>query len=169
MKKEQLTRIIIGAVIVVLGVLIAVFGAESVLDTFFGIAGCVAGGCLLGFGIYQIAKKQEINPMTIILGSVLLAVGITLFTPWLSVGILINLLVIVVLGAGAGLVFFGVYKIAKKEVSFGILNIVVGVVAITLAALYLGLPEFRKVFWIIVGIVVATYGCVETVLAIVKK
>ncbi len=168
MKKETLSQVLSGVILVVLGILIAIFGVGA-LDLYFGIVACVAGGLLLAYAIYLVCKNQAVAPSTFILPAILLTVGICLFTPWLSVAGIIEFLVIVVMGVGAGLVFYGVYLVAKKATFAGVLNIVVGAVALTLAILYKTIPEFNKAFWIIIGVLVALYGVLQIVSAFLGK
>ena len=164
--KRKSSTFVSGLIMIILGVLIAVFGGEKTLDIYFGIVSLVSGVCLIALGIYNISKKMPLPPAAVILGSVLVSVGIALFTDYLEFGVLINFLVMVVLGSGVGLLLYGVYLLVKKELPSGLMNVVVGVVAITLAILYITVPDFRKVFWIIVGVVVAAYGLVETIYGI---
>ena len=155
-----------GIFLIVLGVLIAIFGGQTVLDIYFGIVALVSGLCLIAFGIYAMSKKQPVPSTSLIFGSVLTAVGITLFTDFLSVGVLINFLVIVVLGAGVGILCYGVYLLSKKQTTPGLMNLVLGLVAIVVSVLYIAIPDFRKAFWIIVGILIALYGLVEFIYGI---
>ena len=162
MKAKQST-FISGLILIILGVLIAIFGGETVLDVYFGIVALVSGVCLLALGIYGMAKKAPVAPAPVILGAVLMAVGITLFTSYLSIADLVKFLVICVLGAGVGLMIYGVYLLTKKLTGVGVMNLVVGVVCVTLAILFIAVPDFRSAFWIIVGVVIAAYGLVETI------
>ena len=73
------------------------------------------------------------------------------------------------IGGGAGLVLVGIYAFAKKNTFVGLMDVVIGVAAIVLAVLYIAIPEFRDAFWIIVGIVVASYGVLEIVSAFIGK
>ena len=90
----------------------------------------------------------------------------TLFTDFLSVGVLINFLVIVVLGAGVGILVYGIYLLSKKETAPGLMNLVLGLVAIVVAVLYIAVADFRNIFWIIVGVLIAVYGLVEFIYGI---
>lgn len=163
---EKNKTLVSGIVIIVMGILIAIFGGQAVLDVYFGIVSLVAGLCLVALGIYAMCKKQPVLGSTLILGCVLLAVGVTLFTDFLSVGVLINFLVVVVLGAGAGILAYGIYLLTKKETIPGLMNLVLGLVAIVVAVLYITVPDFRSVFWIIVGVLISVYGLVEFIYAI---
>ena len=165
MKAKQST-FISGLIMIILGVLIAIFGGETVLDVYFGIVALVSGICLLALGIYNMSKKAPVAPAPLLLGAVLMAVGITLFTDFLSIGVLVNLLVICVLGSGVGLIIYGAYLLSRKQTASGVMNLVVGVVCVTLASLFIAVADFRSVFWIIVGVVIAVYGLVETIYGI---
>ena len=46
MKKEKLSKILSGVVLILLGILVAIFGAGA-LDVYFGIIACIVGLCLL--------------------------------------------------------------------------------------------------------------------------
>lgn len=168
MKKETFSQILKGIIFVVLGILVAIFGVGA-LDLYFGIVACAAGALLLIYALFLASRKQNVGASSFITGGILLTVGITLFTDWLSVASLIGFLVVVVLGSGAGLFCFGIYQLVKKEKANALINIVIGVVAITLAVLYMAVPEFRDAFWIIVGVVIALYGALNVVTAFLKK
>ena len=168
MKKEKLSKILTFAVLVVLGVLIAIFGTGAI-DVYLGIVACVGGVVVLADTIYLLSRKEKVAAAPFVVSLVLLAIGITLFTHWISFAALVNFLVIVILGTGAGLLCYGIYLLAHKEKSAGILNVVMGVVAIVLAVLYIAVPDFVKAFWIIVGIVIAVYGALGLVFAVIEK
>ena len=80
-----------------------------------------------------------------------------------------KVLVLVVLGAGAGLILHGVYSIAKKYVLVGVVETIVGVALVTLTAVYMNVPDFAKYFWIIVGVFIAVYGALSVIFALVDK
>ncbi len=158
--------LISGIFLIVMGVLIAIFGGQAVLDVYFGIVALISGLCLLAIGVYALSKKQPLPSASLILGTILVSVGVTLFTDFLSVGVLINFLVIVILGSGVGILLYGVYLLTKKETVPAIMNIVLGVVAIVVSVLYIAVADFRNVFWIIVGVLIAVYGLVEFIYGI---
>ena len=62
MKKDKLTTMLSALLIIVLGVLVAIFGAAAVLNLYFGIAACVAGACLLAFSIVLMIRKELVPP-----------------------------------------------------------------------------------------------------------
>ena len=164
---DKLSRLLSGIILLTLGVLIAIFGGQAVLDIYFGIVTLVAAAALLIIAMYQLGKEKKLNPVFLVLGAVLTALGIGLLVHYLSVGILINALVLTLLGAGAGVLLFGVYCIAKKETLRGVLDIIIGAAALTLAILYMTVPEFQTAFWIVVGVLLAVAGAVEIVFAII--
>jgi len=168
MKKEKLSKVLTCAVLIVLGILIAIFGTGAI-DIYLGIVACVAGAVVLADTIFLITRKEKLVATPFVLSLVLLAIGITLFTHWISFAALVNFLVIVVLGTGAGLLCFGAYLLAHKDNSSGLLNMVMGVVAVVLAVLYIAVADFRTVFWIIVGVVIAVYGLLGLVFALTEK
>jgi len=168
MKKEKLTQVLVGAIMVALGILVAIFGTEA-FDLYFGILAVAVGAVLLGYAIYLISKKQVLAPTFIIIPAVLLTVGITLLVGTIGFAALVGFLVVLILGFGAGLLLYGIYLIVKKATLNGIIHLVIGVVAVTLSILYLTVPDFAKAFWIIVGIVIALYGILEVVDAFIEK
>ena len=163
---EKNKTLLSGIFCIVLGVLIAIFGGQKVLDVYFGIVSLVSGLCLIALGAYAVSKKQPLPSSTLILGCVLTAVGITLFTDYLSIGVLINFLVIVILGAGVGIFAYGIYLLKKKEKTPGLMNLALGLVAIVVSILYIAVADFRNIFWIIVGVLIALYGLVEFIYGI---
>ena len=168
MKKEKLFTILSGAILVALGVLIAIFQIGA-LDLYFGIIAIIGGAVLLAYGIYLLIKKSGVNGSSVILACVLLALGITLVIHFVSFGALIPLILTLLIGGGTGLVLVGVYAIAKKDIFGGLINIIIGVAAITLSVLYIAVEGFRNAFWIIIGVLVAIYGVLEIVRAFVNK
>lgn len=165
--KDKVSKLVSGIVVLVLGILIAIFGAQTVLDVYFGVVCLVCAAALLVLGIITLVKKEKLEMTTPVTFAVLVAVGVGLLTSYLTVDALIWFLVLVILGAGAGLILYGVYLIVKKEVVKGVVDIVIGAAAIVLSALYMAVEDFRTVFWIIVGVLVALYGLLLMVLAII--
>ena len=165
--KEMMTKLITGIVLLLVGILIAIFGGNAMLDLYFGIYALAAAIAFLGIAIYQMVKKLDVEFLYIILGGVLAAIGIGLFTDWLSVSVIINFLVLAVMGAGVGLIGIGIYHLIKKNTWLGILNLVIGVAIALIATLYICVDGFRTFFWIIVGALVGLYGLLQIILVIV--
>lgn len=166
MNKDKLILILEGAVVVALGVLIAIFGLATVLDTYFGILACV-GGVILGvISIVNIAKKKPLTLSIVALSCILITVGVGLLIPgWLTVEAIILFLVFVLIGLGGGLLFYGIYSLVKGRTLFGVVQMIAGVALIVIGILYLVVPEFRTAFYIVLGIAIAVYGALLIVSA----
>ena len=168
--KEKILQIIEGLIIIALGVIIAVFGGATVLDIYFGIVALVGGIALVILNIVGLVKAKLLDFGATFLACALIVVGISLFTEFLSFAILINLVVLLILGLGVALILYGLYSmLLKKDMLAGICQIIIGAAAIVLAILYLAVEEFRTIFWIIVGVVVAVYGVLVIVTALISK
>ena len=167
MKNKVIRQIISGLVCITLGILIAVYGTNAI-DTYLGIIGCVIGVSLLGFEAILFRKKIDLNPIPILYGATLLTVGIFLFTDVLNVTPLVNFIVVIVVGLGAGLLLFGAYLLSKKEKFSGFLDTLLGVVALVIAILYITVEKFRDIFWIIFGVVFAAYGVLLIITTFIK-
>lgn len=166
---KKLLGIIEGAVTIVLGVLIAIFGGQEVMDIYFGVLFVVAGAILLAFAIVTLVKTKLLAFGVVFGAFAALLFGSFLLAKQLSFGYLVYLLVLLIIAGGAALVFYGVYTIIKLSVFYGIGQIVVGAAASTLGLCYLYVDGFAKVFWIVVGILVAVYGVFMVVTAILDK
>ena len=169
MKKEKLSKVLTGLIIATLGVLIAIFGVAAVLDVYLGVVACVAGACLIVYACLLVSKKEILPPFPLVVGGALIALAVGLFLGKIGVGVIIVALVFAVLGGGAGLILYGIYLLTKKAKTLGFINLIVGVVAVTLAVLFLTVDGFATAFWIITGILIAIYGVFETVSALSKK
>ena len=168
--KEKLLQIIEGLIIIALGVIIAVFGGGTALDIYFGIVCLVGGVALAVLNIVTLVKAKVLDFGATFLGCALLVVGIALFTDFLSFAALINLVVLLIMGLGIALVLYGLYSmLLKKDILAGICQIIIGAATIVLSILFLTVEEFRNIFWIIVGVVVAVYGVLVIVTALLNK
>jgi len=169
MKNVDLTKVISGAVAIVVGILIAVLGIGSVMNTYLAILAIVSGSALLIYGFYFLYTKKMLPLPPLSLGGALIAIGVGVFTNYISFEVLIYILVFSLFGVGGALVVFGVYLAAKRNAALGIGFIVIGGALIALAACYLAFPDFQKVFWIITGILIAVSGALDIVYAFVQK
>ena len=164
--KQKNSKLISGIVVLVLGILVAIFGGQAVLDVYFGVIALISALALLSLTAYQMAKKQFDQVSNLVLGAIFAAVGIGLFTDFLTFAAIINFLVLAILGAGAGLFLYGVYCLVAKNAMAGFMNLLVGAGAITLSVLYITVAEFRTAFWIVVGVLIAVYGLCQTVIVL---
>ena len=155
---KKVLGIIEGAVVIALGVLIAIFGGQAVMDIYFGVLFVIAGAILLAFGIATLIKTKLLS-FGITFGAVAaLLFGSLLLARLLSIDFFFYVLVWLIVAAGGALVLYGIYTIVKLSVFYGIGQIVVGAAASTLGLCYLYVEGFAKVFWIIIGVLVAVYG-----------
>ena len=159
---SKITTIVKGAIIIALGVLVAIFGGAAVADTYFGVVFLVVGLAMIALGVVAIAKKLPFPVATVVSGAVLVLLSIGLFTSNLS-------FVWIIMGAGAGLILTGIYFTIRGAIFNGVGQIIIGLVAIILGVLFITVPEFRQAFWIIVGILIAVYGLLVLISAFSKK
>lgn len=169
MKNKDLSKVIQGIIAVVVGILIAVLGIGAVMDTYLAILAIVVGSILLLLAFYTLYNKKLLPLSPLALGGALIAVGIGVFTNYISFMMIINILVISLFGVGGAFIVYGVFVAAKGKVPFGVAFMVIGGALIALAACYLAFEDFRKVFWIIVGVLIAVYGALLIVLALTEK
>ena len=166
---SKVAKVLEGAVLVVLGVLVAIYGGGTAVDIYFGIISLVAGLCLLALAVVGLSQKKALDVDGLLVGSILTTVGVCLFTPWLSFAALIDLFIIIILGLGIGLIFLGVYTLARKVLFTGLGEIVIGILMVTFSIIYKVNPDFHNVFWIVVGILIAVYGALVIVTALLEK
>ena len=168
--KEKLAGILEAIVIIAFGIIIAVFGGGAALYIYFAIIPLVAGAVLAVVNVYSLVKSKELVFGTTFLSTALIVIGIALLTKWLSFAILINLAVFLILGLGIALVLYGLYVVAlKKNLFYGVGQIVVGAILAILAIIFLAVPEFRTAFWILIGVVVAVYGVLLLLTTLLSK
>ena len=168
MNKKLLT-IIEGAVAITLGILIAVFGGVQTLGTYFGVLFIISGALAVALAFVALAKTKVLGYAGLFVGAALITLGTALFIHPELFGFIIYVVDLLLIAAGAALIVYGVFTIVNHSVFYGIGQIVVGAIAITLAILYLKVPEFQTVFWIIIGILVALYGVFMLISAFVLK
>ena len=170
MSKQKILAIVEGALIIALGVLIAIFGPVAVLDTYVGIVCLVLGGALLIANIVAYADTKLIALPGLILTFVLISVGIGLVVPnFLSLGMVFLFLVFALIGLGVALMLYGAFIISKKFLFTGVGQVVIGALLVVFSFLYLFVPEFRTAFWIIIGILIALYGVFFIISAFLVK
>ncbi len=170
MSKQKIFAIIEGAIIIAIGVLIAIFGPDTVLDTYFGIVAIVLGAALLLANIVTFADTKAMLLPGVVLGFVLISIGIGLVVPgYLSLGMIFEFLVFALIGVGFGLMVYGGYLVSKKFLFTGVGQIVIGALLVIFGFLYIFVPDFRHAFWIIVGILIALYGVFFIISAFLVK
>ena len=155
---SKISSVIRGAFIIVLGVLVAVCGVGTAVNTYFGVVCIVAGVLLLAFSAIIVAKKLPTPIAYLILSGILITIAVALFMSKLSLEVIVGLLIFGLMGTGFGLIAAGIIEIAKGHLLLAIVEMMVGALLILFTALYLGVPEFQKAFWIIVGIMMIVFG-----------
>lgn len=166
---NKVANVIRGAFIIVLGVLVAVCGVGTAVDTYFGVVAIVAGVLLLGLALYTAVKKMPVAIAAALLGAILVTVAVALFANKLTFAVLVDLLIFVIMGLGFGLALLGIIDIAKKNLFYGVGEIVVGGLLVLFTALYLGIADFRTAFWIIVGVIMIVFGVGIIIFSLVDK
>ena len=169
MKNKQLINIAEGILTAVVGVLIAVFGIQTVVDMYFGILFLVLGAVLLVIELASLVKVKKLEFGGLFAAFAFIIIGSFLVAGKLSFGVLIGIFVALIIALGGALMFYGCYALVKTSLFYGIGQIVIGAIALTMGILYLTVPEFATAFWIVIGILIALYGVLLTVFAIVNK
>ncbi len=168
MNKKLLT-ILEGCAVIALGVLMAIFGGQKVLDVYFGVLFVVAGAGLTAFSIATLVKTKLLPFGAVFGASASILIGTFLLASYYSFANLVYTIVLLIIAAGMALVLYGIYTIVKFSVVYGIGQLVIGAAAAALGFCYIYIASFYKWFWIIIGILVAVYGVVTIVGAILKK
>ena len=169
MKNKDLSKVAQGIIAVVVGILIAVLGIGAVMDTYLAIFAIVVGSILMLLAGYVAYNKKPLPLATLAMGGSLVAIGIGVFADYISFAMLINIIVVSLYGVGVALIIYGIYVAAKHNAPFGVAFIVVGGALIAMASCYIAFEDFRKVFWIVTGILIAVYGALLIVLALTDK
>jgi len=168
--KDKLMKVLEAVVIIALGIVVAVCGGGTALDLYFGIVAIIGGVALAALAIFTLVKTKVLPFGTTFLSVALITVAITLFVNALSFGVLIGLLVYLMLALGITLVLYGICTaVALKGIVPGIAQIVIGAAIIVLTVLFLTIEDFRTVFWIITGVLVAVYGVLMLISAFIPQ
>lgn len=158
MKNEKLVQILEGLLILVVGILIAVFGIQTVVDTYFGILFLVGGVALFIVELVNLVKVGKLTFAGLFSGAAASALGACLLAGYISFGVLVNIIVVLIIAFGFALLVYGVYAVVKVNKGYGIGQIIIGALAALMGVLYITFPGFRTAFWIVVGILIALYG-----------
>lgn len=168
--KEKYAKIIAAVILIVIGVIVAVCGAGA-LDLYFGIGCLVAGGVLVILNIISISKSKQFTFGALFLSTALIVLGVSfIWTHYVSFGMLINLIVLLILGLGIALLIYGLFTVLlSKKTAVGVVEMVLGIVVIVFTILFLNVPDFQKAFWIVTGIAIAAYGVLELINVLANK
>ena len=168
-KEQKIKAVIQGAIFLVLGILIAVFGIGSTMDIYLGVLAIISGTGLICFSCYLFLMKQPMALAPLGLGAALFGIAIGVFVKEITFQMLITILLFALLGFSCALMLFGIYTAVKFNPLFGISQIIIGAGLFVLAMCYHFIPDFRNVFWIIAGILIAVYGGLYAIYALVRK
>ena len=165
--KKKIATIVEGALTIVIGVLIAVFGAKT-LNLYFGILFLIAGAGALIFELYSLIQLKKMTFGLTLLGSVCVVVGSFFVADKLTIETFVMLFAILLLGLGAALILYGIYATLKVNTPAGICLLVIGAGALVVSILYLT-ENLGEALWIIVGVLVALYGAYILASAFMKN
>ena len=157
---KKLVAILEGALLITIGVLVAVFGGKDVMDMVFGILFIISGTALTCLSCMTMVKTKVL-PLGITFAALAsLFFGILLVASKATVMYFVGYAMIAAVGLGAALFLKGLHVLITRKLVFtGVGQMVIGAGIATVACLYLFGPEgFYKVFWIVVGILVAVGG-----------
>ena len=169
MKKELFGKVLCGLAIIALGVLIAFYGPAEVLNLYFGIVACSVGGAFVIYGIFLLSKRESVPSFAFISGGALIAIGVGFLAGRIDTSVFVSLIVFAVLGIGAGVTLYGIYLLGQKINFVSIIHLAGGIATLTFAILYLAIDKFAKVFWIVIGILIALYGLISIVMLFIPK
>lgn len=155
---KKIMTIVEGAALIVLGILLAIFGGQAVLDFYFGIIFVVAGALFIAVCIIGLLKTKELIFGFVFAAVAFMLFGIFLLTKRYTFDAFVYAIILLIVGGGLALVLYGVYTLIRYSLFVGVGQIVVGAVVATLGFCYIFIHEFYTAFWIIAGIIVALYG-----------
>lgn len=167
MKDEKTRTVVKGLLIVILGILIAIFGAGTVIDLYVGIGTLVLGLVMLMLAVVTLKKKEPLPFGWLVLGVTMITFSVALLTNYVSVSVLVQFLVLSVLALGIASLGYGVYVFVKNARNVAIAFWVFGVFCTTLSILYMTVSAFQTAFWIVTGILIAIAGALVMVGAFV--
>ena len=167
-KNRKLVNVLEAVAMMLFGVLVAIFGFKT-FDIYFGIVFIVAAAGFLVAAIVELSKAKILSFSLLFAFTALLVFGIVILLNRFSLYYMVIVLVYLIIAFGGALVMFGSYSAAKVSVFYGIGQIVLGAIAITVGILYLLVPEFNVAFWIIAGVIIALYGLLMLVLTLSDK
>ena len=168
-KNKKLVNILEAVILVVFGILLAIF-KFGMIDLFFGIFALVAAVAFMVLIIYELTKKKTLSFNNLFAFAAFLIFGIVLLAKQFSLYNNFIIIIFLTIAFGAALIMFGAYTAAKVSVLFGVTQIIVGALAVTVGILYFFVAEFRnEIFWIIAGVLFALYGVILLVATLADK
>lgn len=167
---KKLVAICEGVLLVVIGVLVAVFGGGQTMDLIFGIIGIAGGAAMLCLAILALIKEKKYAFNLWFVAVAGLLIGIFLVAEKTTIAFLIEYAIYFGIAFGAAFLGFGIYNlVAKKDVKAGLIQLLGGALIVTFGMLFLFVPDFAQFFWIVVGVLIALAGVYVAVMALLKK
>ena len=167
-KNKKLINVLEACAMIALGVCVAIFGFRT-FDMYFGIVFLVAAVGFLAAAIVGVSKYRILHFGLLFAFTALTTFGVIILMNQFTLYYMVIVLVYLLIALGGALAIYGVYAIGKINGFYGIGQIVLGAIAITIGILYLLVPEFGVAFWIIVGVLIAVYGVLLLVNALIDK
>ena len=167
---KKLVAICEGVLLVVIGVLVAVFGGGQTIDLIVGIIGIAGGAILLCLALLTLIKEKK-YAFNLWFGAVAgLLIGIFLVAEKTTIAFLIEYAIYFGIAFGAAFLGLGIYSLcAKKDAKAGLIQLIGGALIVTFGMLFLFVEDFAQFFWIVVGVLIALAGVYVAVMALLKK
>ena len=167
---KKLVAICEGVLLVVIGVLIAIFGGGETMDMIFGVIGIAGGAALLALAVLALVKEKKYAFNFWLAGVAGLLIGIFLVASLTTIAFVIEYAVYFGIAFGAALLGQGVYSlVAKKDTKAGVIQLVLGAAIVTFGILFRFVEGFASVMWIVIGVLVALGGVYVAVMALLEK
>ena len=162
MKKIDAERLVSALILVAFGILVAILGPKS-RDLYLGIL-CIVSGVGLLIASIMMASTTKVVPFVVTFFALaLLTFGICSFTDLLSFQFLITFVILAIGALGLTFIIHGACLLGKKATTGGVLEIVLGTVAVTFTILFFAVTDFQPVVWVVLGILIALYGLAELI------
>ena len=167
---KKLVAICEGVLLVVIGVLVAVFGGGQTMDLIFGIIGIAGGAALLALAILALLKEKKYAFSLWFAAVAGLFIGILLVAEKTTIAFLIEYAIYFGIAFGAAFLGLGIYSlVAKKDTKAGLIQLIGGALIVTFGMLFIFVEDFAQFFWIVVGVLIALAGVYVAVMALLNK
>ena len=167
-KNKKLNNVLEAIAMIAFGVCVAIFGFRT-FDIYFGIVFLVAAVGFLAAAIVVLSKTGVLDFGLVLGFTALTTFGVIILINRFDLYFVVIALVYLLIAFGGALIIYGCYSISKKYTVYGVGQILLGAIAITVGILYLLVPEFRTAFWIIAGVLIAVYGVLLLITALSGK
>ena len=164
LSKSEIYRILIPIMLIVVGVLFCL----GTISSFTNILSYIFGGLLIAIGLISlviaIANKRTITDIEGLSNALLIAFGVFVIITRLITGLnsfILDFIPVLLIALGAIFLFDAILaKIQSRSMSIAafIIELCIGVAALTLGILLLVLQDFGKYGMLTVGIILILYG-----------